>query len=130
MDIGVVADAARLVPGCDAGLFRLRGAVFSLVTSPDTSTLNARQLGVLLVICSASAPVSIGQLKALLGVPGAGVTRAADRLEEFGLALRSRDLLDGRGLILSPTEEGRELVRTMVRWAPGEGEDSPARAVS
>jgi DNA-binding MarR family transcriptional regulator len=130
MDIGVAADAERLVPACDAGLFRLRRAVFSLVTSPDTSTLNARQLGVLLVICTEPAPASIGRLKVLLAVPSAGVTRAADRLEEFGLARRSRDPLDGRGVVLSPTEEGRELVRTMVRWAQGEGAASPARAGS
>jgi DNA-binding MarR family transcriptional regulator len=70
--------------------------------------LNVRQIVVLLEAVEAKAPVTVRGLAAHLQVPKPAITRAVDRLEEVGWAIRRTDPANRRSVLITVTEEGRK----------------------
>ncbi len=72
----------------------------------DAPDLSARQMAVLLTVYMTDPPHTVRGLAADLGVSKPAITRAVDRLSEFGLARRKTDPRDGRSVILQRTVKG------------------------
>ncbi len=75
----------------------------------DRSGLTMSQYSALATVVDHGA-LSVGELATSEHVPSPGATRIADRLEESGLIARQRNPHDRRGVVLTPTREGRRLV--------------------
>jgi DNA-binding MarR family transcriptional regulator len=90
----------------------LRDTIISTVRR-DGLDLTARQLAVLLVCCLDDAPHTVRGLAQRLTVAKPAITRATDRLEEFGLAKRQSDPRDRRSVLLVATPLGRDFVREL-----------------
>lgn len=82
-----------------------RGAIVESVRreSPD---LSARQMALLLTVYLTPPPHTIRGLAAELNVSKPAVTRAVDRLSEFGLLRRKPDEADRRSVLILRTVRG------------------------
>ena len=88
--------------------------------------LSLRQLAVLLVCCSTDEPQTVRGLAHRLQIQKAAITRAADRLEEAGLAKRQDDLRDRRSVLITATPAGRRYcARFFGRARKVTSEDDP-----
>ncbi|MBR0651375.1 MarR family transcriptional regulator [Roseomonas terrae] len=79
--------------------------------------LNVRQIVVLLELAAAKGPLSVRGLAHHLQVSKPAITRAIDRLETLGLAIRPVNPADQRDRLLQPTEKGREQARQLSNAA-------------
>lgn len=71
--------------------------------APD---LTARQLAVLLTVYTTQPPHTVRGLALQLNISKPAITRAVDRLSEFGLAKRKTDPDDRRSVLLQRTVRG------------------------
>ena len=88
----------------------LRETMVSLVRR-DGPDLTARQLSVFLTVYLCEGPHTVRGLAFTLRVSKPAITRALDRLEEFNLARRMPDPLDGRSVVVHRTDQGATLLR-------------------
>jgi DNA-binding MarR family transcriptional regulator len=102
----------------DALIGILQRTAVALVRS-DRPDLTARQLAAFLLVHTTPGPHTIRGLARALNIPKPSVTRAVDRLEEFGLAQRKPDRTDRRSVIVEETPGGGALLRD-VRLALAE----------
>lgn len=104
-----------------------RGAIVESVRreAPD---LSARQMALLLTVYLTSPPHTVRGLATLLNVSKPAITRAVDRLSEYGLVKRKADELDRRSVLIQRTVKGsvflREFGDIVVHAAADVGGDS------
>ncbi|GAB3441036.1 MarR family transcriptional regulator [Insolitispirillum peregrinum] len=104
-----------------------RGAIVESVRreAPD---LSARQMALLLTVYLTSPPHTVRGLATLLNVSKPAITRAVDRLSEYGLVKRKADELDRRSVLIQRTVKGsvflREFGDIVVHAATDVGSDS------
>lgn len=72
----------------------------------DAPDLSARQMAVLLTVYMNEPPHTVRGLAEMLNVTKPAITRAIDRLGEFGLARRKTDPRDRRSVIVQRTVKG------------------------
>jgi DNA-binding MarR family transcriptional regulator len=72
----------------------------------DAPDLSARQMAVLLTVYMTGQPHTVRGLAEILKVSKPAITRAIDRLGEFGLARRKTDPRDRRSVIVQRTVKG------------------------
>ena len=72
----------------------------------DAPDLSARQMATLLTVYMTDPPHTVRGLAAGLGVSKPVITRALDRLGEFGLARRKTDPRDKRSVVVQRTVKG------------------------
>ena len=72
----------------------------------DAPDLSARQMAVLLTVYMTDPPHTVRGLAEMLKVSKPAITRAIDRLGEFGLARRKTDPRDRRSVIVQRTVKG------------------------
>lgn len=72
----------------------------------DTPDLTARQLAVLLTVYIESPPHTVRGLAATLNVSKPAITRALDRLGEYGFVRRKADENDRRSVLVQRTVKG------------------------
>ena len=72
----------------------------------DAADLSARQMAVLLTVYMTEPPHTVRALAEILNVSKPAITRAIDRLGEFGLARRKTDPRDRRSVIVQRTVKG------------------------
>lgn len=72
----------------------------------DTPDLSSRQMAVLLTVYQTPPPHTVRGLARVLDISKPAVTRALDRLGEFGLLSRQIDESDRRSVLVQRTEEG------------------------
>ncbi|MEN8195124.1 MAG: MarR family transcriptional regulator [Pseudomonadota bacterium] len=72
----------------------------------DAPDLSARQMAVLLTVYMTEPPHTVRGLAEILNVSKPAITRAIDRLGEFGLARRKTDPRDRRSVIVQRTVKG------------------------
>ncbi len=72
----------------------------------DAPDLSARQMAALLTVYMTEPPHTVRGLAAILDISKPAVTRALDRLGEFGLARRKTDPRDGRSVVVQRTVKG------------------------
>jgi DNA-binding MarR family transcriptional regulator len=97
----------------------LREATLAMIRRDDTD-LSARQLAVVLTVYLTEGPHTVRGLAAELHVSKPAITRALDRLGEFGLAQRQVDEMDRRSVIFQRTQAGEGFVqglRAIMRTA-------------
>jgi len=90
----------------------LRDTVLGLVRQ-DARDLTARQLAVLLVCCLDEPPHTVRGLAERLNIAKPAITRAVDRLDEFGLLNRVDDHRDRRSVLMTGTASGHAFVREL-----------------
>lgn len=94
----------------------MREIIVSLVRR-DGPSLSAHQLGVFLTCYLHDSDHTVRGLARDLGVSKSVITRALDRLSDFGLALRRIDPLDARSVIVVRTPTGLELMSELNQIA-------------
>jgi DNA-binding MarR family transcriptional regulator len=72
----------------------------------DAPDLSARQMAVLLTVYMTEPPHTVRGLAEILKVTKPAITRAIDRLGEFGLARRKTDTRDRRSIVVHRTVKG------------------------
>jgi len=72
----------------------------------DAPDLSARQMAVLLTVYMTEPPHTVRGLAEILNVSKPAITRAIDRLGEFGLARRKTDPRDRRSIVVQRTVKG------------------------
>lgn len=72
----------------------------------DAPDLSARQMAVLLTVYMTEQPHTVRGLAEILNVSKPAITRAIDRLGEFGLARRKTDPRDRRSVVVQRTVKG------------------------
>lgn len=72
----------------------------------DAPDLSARQMAVLLTVYMTEQPHTVRGLAEILNVSKPAITRAIDRLGEFGLARRKTDPRDRRSIVVQRTVKG------------------------
>lgn len=72
----------------------------------DAPDLSARQMAVLLTVYMTEPPHTVRGLAEILKVTKPAITRAIDRLGEFGLARRKTDPRDRRSVVVHRTVKG------------------------
>ena len=72
----------------------------------DAPDLSARQMAVLLTVYMTGPPHTVRGLAEILNVSKPAITRAIDRLGEFGLARRKTDPRDRRSVVVQRTVKG------------------------
>jgi len=87
-----------------------RGAIVESVRreAPD---LSARQMALLLTVYLTPSPHTVRGLAELLKVSKPAVTRAVDRLSEYGLVKRKEDETDRRSVLIQRTVKGSVYLR-------------------
>jgi DNA-binding MarR family transcriptional regulator len=93
----------------------LRGTMVALVRS-DGPDLKMRQLGAFLTCYLQEHPPTVRGLAVELNVPKSAITRALDRLGELDLAMRKRDPLNGRNMLLQRTMRGLSSCAICSPW--------------
>lgn len=88
----------------------LRDTVVGLVRG-ENPDLSSRQLGVFLTCYLTDENQTVRGLAAALNVSKPAITRAIDRLTEFGLAKRKVDPLDRRSVLVQRTPTGNRFLR-------------------
>lgn len=92
------------------GLNIWRGAIVKSVRQ-DAPDLSARQMAVLLTIYLTNSPHTVRGLATLLDVSKPAITRALDRLSDFGLVKRKPDEHDRRSVLIQRTVKGSVFLR-------------------
>ncbi|MBW7852510.1 MAG: MarR family transcriptional regulator [Rhodospirillales bacterium] len=87
-----------------------RGAIVESVRR-DAPDLSARQMAVLLTIYLSPPPHTVRGLAATLNVSKPAITRALDRLSEYGLLKRKVDDADRRSVLVQRTVKGSVFLR-------------------
>ncbi len=87
-----------------------RGAIVESVRR-DAPDLSARQMALLLTVYLSSPPHTVRGLAAALNVSKPAVTRALDRLSEYGLVRRKVDETDRRSVLIQRTVKGSVFLR-------------------
>lgn len=87
-----------------------RGAIVESVRR-DSPDLSARQMALLLTVYLTPPPHTVRGLAASLNVSKPAVTRALDRLSEFGLIKRKIDDADRRSVLVQRTVKGSVYLR-------------------
>lgn len=77
----------------------------------DAPDLSARQMALLLTVYLTPPPHTVRGLADLLNVSKPAITRAVDRLSEFGLLRRKTDENDRRSVLLQRTVRGSVFLR-------------------
>jgi len=77
----------------------------------DAPDLSARQMALLLTVYLTPPPHTVRGLAELLNVSKPAITRAVDRLSEFGLLRRKMDENDRRSILLQRTVRGSVFLR-------------------
>jgi DNA-binding MarR family transcriptional regulator len=90
----------------------LRNTIVALVRREETN-LSARQLGVFLTCYHEDEAQTVRGLAAKPNVSKPAITRAIDRLEEFGLARRKTDPNDRRSVLVQRTAAGNRFLREL-----------------
>ncbi|MFN3076209.1 MAG: MarR family transcriptional regulator [Alphaproteobacteria bacterium] len=102
-----------------------RGAIVESVRR-DAPDLSARQMALLLTVYVTQPPHTVRGLAAALNVSKPAITRAVDRLSEYGLLRRKIDENDRRSVLLQRTVKGsvflREFSDIIVATAKAAGE--------
>ena len=84
-------------------------AIVQRGSSPDKGyDLSARQLAIFLICYQKEGPHTVRGLAAELGISRPAVSRALDRLGDFGLTRRQMDPRDRRSIIVRRTRKGTE----------------------
>lgn len=87
-----------------------RGAIVESVRR-DSPDLSARQMALLLTVYLTPPPHTVRGLAASLNISKPAVTRALDRLSEFGLIKRKIDDADRRSVLVQRTVKGSVYLR-------------------
>lgn len=117
-----------LVSGCEPDLqlaFRIGIALRELRRASSMTALRERlygggpealELGQVdtLALLVLGGPVRMAELAERLRVDPSAATRAVDRLKRIGLARRTTDVSDGRAIVVSATDRGRERYREIA----------------
>ena len=82
-----------------------RGAIVESVRR-DAPDLSARQMALLLTVYLTPPPHTVRGLAATLNISKPAITRALDRLTEFGLVKRKVDEQDRRSVLIQRTVKG------------------------
>jgi DNA-binding MarR family transcriptional regulator len=87
-----------------------RGAIVESVRreAPD---LSARQMALLLTVYLIPPPHTVRGLAAALAISKPAITRALDRLSEYGLVRRKEDEADRRSVLIQRTVKGSVFLR-------------------
>jgi len=105
-----------------------RGAIVESVRR-DAPDLSARQMALLLTVYLIPPPHTVRGLAVVLNVSKPAITRALDRLTEFGLIKRKVDDQDRRSVLIQRTVKGsvflREFGDIIVSAATDAAEISP-----
>jgi len=108
----------QLKPAQALELWRIATVAGVRREAPD---LTARQMAVMLTVYLTAPPHTVRGLAAGLQVTKPAITRALDRLGEFGLAKRKIDEADRRNILVQRTVKGsvylRELADTIAEAA-------------
>jgi DNA-binding MarR family transcriptional regulator len=87
-----------------------RGAIVESVRR-DAPDLSARQMALLLTVYLIAPPHTVRGLAQTLGISKPAITRALDRLSEFGLIKRKIDENDRRSVLVQRTVKGSVFLR-------------------
>ncbi|OFX10026.1 MAG: MarR family transcriptional regulator [Alphaproteobacteria bacterium RIFOXYD12_FULL_60_8] len=87
-----------------------RGAIVESVRH-DTPDLSARQMALLLTVYLLDPPHTVRGLAEALNISKPAITRAIDRLSEFGLVKRKVDESDRRSVLVQRTVKGSVFLR-------------------
>lgn len=87
-----------------------RGAIVESVRR-DAPDLSARQMALLLTVYLTTPPHTVRGLALTLNVSKPAITRALDRLSEFGLVKRKVDDTDRRSVLIQRTVKGSVFLR-------------------
>jgi DNA-binding MarR family transcriptional regulator len=87
-----------------------RGAIVESVRR-DAPDLSARQMALLLTVYLTAPPHTVRGLATALNVSKPAVTRALDRLSEYGLVRRKVDETDRRSVLIQRTVKGSVFLR-------------------
>jgi len=87
-----------------------RGAIVESVRR-DAPDLSARQMALLLTVYLSEPPHTVRGLADALNVSKPAVTRAVDRLSEYGLVKRKQDEADRRSVLIQRTVKGSVFLR-------------------
>lgn len=87
-----------------------RGAIVESVRR-DAPDLSARQMALLLTVYIVPPPHTVRGLAAALNVSKPAITRAVDRLGEYGLLKRKVDEADRRSVLIMRTVKGSVFLR-------------------
>lgn len=98
----------------------LRDTIVDLVRR-DERDLSTRQLAVLLICALEEGQHTVRGLALRLKIAKPSVTRAVDRLEEYGLAERMDDPRDRRSVLIVSTKAGQDFVSQLAAT-----QDAPA----
>lgn len=104
-----------------------RGAIVESVRreAPD---LSARQMALLLTVYLTPPPHTVRGLAATLNVSKPAITRALDRLGDYGLVRRKEDEADRRSVLIQRTVKGSVFLREfgdIIVFAAAETNDKP-----
>lgn len=91
----------------------LRKMLIAIVTREQTSDMTVRQLCVL--ICLHNGPRTVRDLAAETQIAKPSVSRAGDRLEEMGFAVRQDDPDDRRSILLVLTPSGKRFLAGVAK---------------
>ncbi|MGB0695469.1 MAG: MarR family transcriptional regulator [Rhodospirillaceae bacterium] len=87
-----------------------RGSIVESVRR-DAPDLSARQMALLLTVYLTPPPHTVRGLAGLLNVSKPAITRAVDRLSEYGLVKRKTDENDRRSVLIQRTVKGSVFLR-------------------
>ncbi|CCG08910.1 MarR family transcriptional regulator [Pararhodospirillum photometricum] len=87
-----------------------RGSIVESVRR-DAPDLSARQMALLLTVYLTSPPHTVRGLASLLNISKPAVTRAVDRLSDYGLVKRKTDETDRRSVLIQRTVRGSVFLR-------------------
>lgn len=96
----------------------LRGTIIGLVNRPGPD-LSARQLSILLTCVLDDHGYTVRGLAAALNISKPAVTRAVDRLAEFGLVRRKPDPTDRRSILVFTMPPGRAFLTHLRQLLAG-----------
>ena len=77
----------------------------------DAPDLSARQMALLLTVYLTAPPHTVRGLAAILNISKPAITRAVDRLSEYGLLRRKIDEADRRSVLMQRTVKGSVFLR-------------------
>lgn len=87
-----------------------RGSIVESVRR-DAPDLSARQMALLLTVYMTPPPHTVRGLAVLLNVSKPAITRAVDRLSDYGLVKRKTDEADRRSVLIQRTVKGSVFLR-------------------
>lgn len=100
-------------PTADPDIGLLHSSLIALVRDLKQDEMTLRQLAVLSALSSTCGPYKVREIAATLGVAKSAISRAVDKLEMRGLAVRTPDPIDGRSVLVFATSEGFQLAKSI-----------------